>query len=287
MKNSATIWACFVLGMATFATEKIFATEILHPIQAPKTWVSVNGTVELDEDVYSADMELSAEVAFPLFHGRASIFADGAFRFLSYSYEYSTKGYIHNYCNLHVNGFNETYVGAKFMPFGSDWSVAKNFGLNLAWTFPPGEGSQLQRFHRLNVEPFFTYSFSKNLNLGAAIRYNKFLEQDNFSPGDEIGIKASFVWKFLWNTEAQTGWIFDEIVLLQKRIQESQNLHLAKPFRKMDDKYSGLKIRFDVARTFGFAPVPISFGLNYEIHQGTLFGFETGHRIGMFAKAEF
>ena len=95
-----------------FASVASFATESLHPIAAPTTSLGVQGTVELDEDVYSGDLEVSAEYAV---HPRLSLYVDGAFRFLSYSYEYSTEGYIHNYCNLHVNGFNETYVGAKGM----------------------------------------------------------------------------------------------------------------------------------------------------------------------------
>lgn len=260
------------------------ATEVLHPITAPGTWVAIDGAAELDEDIYSADMTLSAEFALPMLNGTASIYADGSFRFLSYSYEYSTEGYIHNYCNLHVNGFNETYVGTKFMPFVNSSSL-KGFGLNLNWRFPPGEGSQLNRFHRLNIEPFFIYNFSKKLHLGSAILYNTFLEQDNFAPGDEIGLKASLTWKFGWNQTTETGWIFNEILLYKARIQESQNKHLSKPYRKMDDKYQGMKMRFDLARVFGFAPVPVSFGLNYEIHHGTLFGFETGHRVGIFAKA--
>ena len=73
------------------------ATENLHPITPPTTSFATQGTVELDEDVYSGDMEISAEYAI---HPRLSLYADGAFRFLSYSYEYSTEGYIHNYCNL-------------------------------------------------------------------------------------------------------------------------------------------------------------------------------------------
>ena len=103
-------FGCFLL----FACVACFATESLHPIAAPKTQVGVQGTVELDEDVYSGDLEVSAEYAV---HPRFSLYIDGAFRFLSYSYEFSTSGYIHNYCNLHVNGFNETYVGAKGLIF--------------------------------------------------------------------------------------------------------------------------------------------------------------------------
>ena len=200
--------------MISFVT--CFATEPLHPISLPTSSLSIQGSVELDEDVYSGDMEVSAEYAF---HPRLSLYVDGAFRFLSYSYEYSTEGYIHNYCNLHVNGFNETYVGAKGM-------ILPYLGLNVGWQFPPGEGSQKNRFHRLNVEPFGLLQFSRQLTLGTAIRYNTFLEDKNFKPGDEIGIKASFVWKPGWNDSLKTGWEFSEIFLYQARIEESENRNL-------------------------------------------------------------
>ena len=247
------------------------ATEPLHPISLPTSSLSIQGTVELDEDVYSGDMEVSAEYAF---HPRLSLYADGAFRFLSYSYEYSTEGYIHNYCNLHVNGFNETYVGAKGM-------ILPYLGLNVGWQFPPGEGSQKNRFHRLNVEPFGLLQFSRQLTLGTAIRYNTFLEDKNFKPGDEIGIKASFVWKPGWNDALKTGWEFSEIFLYQARIEESENRNLDSRYRGMKDKYQGIKMKFEAMRYFNIAGFSTGFGLNYEIHDGTLFGFETGHRVGI------
>lgn len=248
-----------------------FATESLHPIVAPATSFGVQGTVELDEDIYSGDLEVSAEYAvLP----RLSFYVDGAFRFLSYSYEFSTEGYIHNYCNLHVNGFNETYVGAKGL-------ILPYLGLNLSWQFPPGEGSQKNRFHRLNVEPFSLLQVSKNLTVGTAIRYNTFLEDKNFKPGDEIGFRASLVWKPSWNDSLKTGWEISEVFLYQARIEESENRNLDKRYRGMKDKYRGMKMKFDAMRYFNIANFSTGFGLNYEIHEGTLFGFETGHRIGI------
>ena len=255
--------------MISFVT--CFATEPLHPISLPTSSLSIQGTVELDEDVYSGDMEVSAEYAF---HPRLSLYVDGAFRFLSYSYEYSTEGYIHNYCNLHVNGFNETYVGAKGM-------ILPYLGLNVGWQFPPGEGSPKNRFYRLNVEPFGLLQFSRQLTLGTAIRYNMFLEEKNFKPGDEIGIKASFVWKPGWNDSLKTGWEFSEVFLYQARIEESENRNLDSRYRGMKDKYQGIKMKFEAIRYFNIAGFSTGFGLNYEIHDGTLFGFETGHRVGI------
>ena len=254
-----------------FAFVASHATESLHPIAAPSTNFGVQGTIELDEDVYSGDMEVSAEYA-P--HPRVSLYVDGAFRFLSYSYEYSTSGYIHNYCNLHVNGFNETYAGIKLL-------MLPYLGMNLGWSFPPGEGSQINRFHRFNLEPFAVLHVSKRLLVGTALRYNTFLEDKNYKPGNELGFKASFVWQPGWNDSLNTGWEFSEIFLYQARIEESENRNLNKRYRGMKDKYSGMKMKFDATRYFSIFKIPVGFGLNYEIHEGTLFGFETGHRIGI------
>ena len=255
----------FLFAMATHATEN------LHPIMPPATSLSVQGDFELDEDVYSADMDVSAEYAIL---PQLSLYIDGTFRFLSYSYEYSTEGYIHNYCNLHVNGFNETYVGAK-------WLALPYLGLNAGWRFPPGEGSQKNRFHRLNIEPFSLFQFSKDLSFGTALRYNTFLEDKNYKPGDEIGFKASLAWKLGWNDSLNTGWQLSEVFLYQARIEESENRNLAGTYRAMKDKYRGMKMKFDAIRFIRIFGLPIGFGLNYEIHKGTLFGFETGHRLGI------
>ena len=248
------------------------ATEVLHPITPPTTHAIAEGTFELDEDVYSFDTRFSIELA-PT--ERFSLYADVSYRFMEYSYEYSTKGYVHNYCNLHTNGFNETYVGFRSIIF-------RHIGLDWGWRFPPGEGSRLQRFHRLNIEPFVYLPFSKSLLLGTSLRYNRFLEDKNYKPGDEIGIKASFVWKLRWDEEKGTGWKISETALFQTRFHDSKNLNLEEEYSSMDDRYSGFKFRFDVSRSFSLFKVPIGIGLDYEIHKGTLFGFETGHRIGAY-----
>lgn len=266
------VFGCVLL----FTAVACFATESLHPIATPATIFGVQGTVELDDDIYSGDMEVSAEYAV---HPRLSLYVDGAFRFLSYSYEYSTEGYIHNYCNLHVNGFNETYVGAKGL-------ILPYLGLNLGWQIPPGEGSQKNRFHRLNIEPFSLLQISKNLTVGTAIRYNTFLEDKKYKPGDEIGFKASLVWKPGWNDSLNTGWELSETFLYQARIEESENRNLDKPYRGMKDTYRGMKMKLEAMRYFKIVSIPIGFGLNYEIHEGTLYGFETGHRIGIKAKIQ-
>ncbi len=250
------------------------ATETLHPVLPPSTNANIEETEELDDDIYSFDSRISVEIA-PT--ERFSLYADVSYRFMSYSYEYSTEGYVHNYCNLHVNGFNETYIGIRSIVF-------KHLGIDLSWRFPPGEGSQLQRFHRMNIEPFTYLQFSKSLILGTSIRYNRFLDDKNYKPGDEIGIKASFVWKFKWNEESNTGWMFSETALFQARFSDSRNLNLEEPYRDMNDTYKGFKFKFDISRSFSILGIPLGFGIDYEIHKGTLFGFETGHRIGAYIK---
>jgi len=249
----------------------LWATEFLHPVHAPASAIHEETSFELNEDIYSLDEIVSIEYA-PW--DIISFYADGSFRFLSYSYEFSTEGYIHNYCNMHVNGFNETYAGLRTM-------VWHNTGLDISWRFPPGEGSQINRFHRLNVEPFTLYHFSRNLVLGTSFRYNTFLEDSHYKPGDEVGIKASFVWKFWINKEKSSSWQLSEVFLYQERIEESENRNLVKPYSHMKDMYRGMKINFNLVRYFNIFSLPVGLGMNYEIHKGTLFGFETGHKIGI------
>lgn len=252
------------------------ATEGLVPLHFPTTALSLEEAEELDDDVYSNDLTVSAEYALTDWF---SFYGSSSFRFASYSYEYSTEGYIHNYCNLHVNGFNESYLGVRTLFY-------RNFGLDAGWRFPPGEGSQKDRFHRLNAEPFVLFPATRHLLLGTSLRYNKFLEDKNFEPGDEIGFKTSLLWKFWWSDSEQTGWKFSEVLLYQARFQESENHNLAKNCRKMDDKYKGMKIAFALARDFRLFGAPLELGINYTINKGTLFGFETGHRVGIYLGSE-
>ena len=263
--------AYLLLALAGLCLSKVYATEGLVPLHFPTTALSLEEAEELDDDVYSNDLTVSAEYALTDWF---SFYGSSSFRFASYSYEYSTEGYIHNYCNLHVNGFNESYLGVRTLFY-------RNFGLDAGWRFPPGEGSQKDRFHRLNAEPFVLFPATRHLLLGTALRYNKFLEDKNFEPGDEIGFKTSLLWKFWWSDSEQTGWKFSEVLLYQARFQESENHNLAKNCRKMDDKYKGMKIAFALARDFRLFGTPLELGINYTINKGTLFGFETGHRVGV------
>ena len=264
-----------VLVLLCFCLQSAGGSELIYPVATPHSRLEYVFAAELDDDLYSGDLVLSGEYA-PC--DCFSVYLDGSYRLLSYSYEYSSKGYVHNYAKLHVNGLNETYLGVKMMAF-------RNFGVNAGWRFPPREGSQKERFHRLNVEPFVVLDLSRNLELGASFRYDTFLERKLYKPGDELGLRASIVWKPLMEPGEVSGWTFSETVLFQTRIQESENRGLDKPYRQMDDIYQGFKMKFTAMRFLDFLKVPFGVGLNYELQRGTLFGFETGHRIGIVLRA--
>lgn len=264
------IWANLVFLLA-MGVQMSFATETLRPVSVPRSFIGYGFAAELDDDIYSGDLSLSAQYAPCDCFG---IYADVSYRLLSYSYEFSSEGYIHNYAKLHVSGLNETYLGFKMM-------ANDHFGMDMNWRLPPREGSQKNRFHRLNVEPFGTFSITKRLDAGVSLRYNTFLEKQNYKPGDEVGVKASILWcPFDVPGEAPL-WNFAGTALFQMRIEESENRNMEKAYRKMDDIYQGFKMKFSAMRYFDFMKVPFGVGIDYEIHQGTLFGFETGHRIGV------
>jgi len=135
---------------------------------------------ELLDDVYSADLNFSGEYA-PC--NRFGVYGDFSYRLISYEFDTMLHDQRHEALNLHVNGFNESYLGMKFMPYSF-------FGVDVNWRLPSGEGSLKNRCRRLGIEPFGIYDFSRGLLLGAAASYYTFLEDDNFQPGDEIGLKA-------------------------------------------------------------------------------------------------
>lgn len=253
-----------------------FATEALKPVASPETSILIGGTAELRDDTYSADMDMSLEAA-PC--RCLSFYADFSFRFLSYYWDTQWSDQSHDPLNLHVNGFNESYFGVKIFPI-------KYFGLALNWLALPGEGSQVNRFMRLGVEPMAVYPFSKNMNLGLSAGYYSFVERKNFQPGDELGVKASFTWKFLWREYARTGWRMDYVFLYRTRVEDNENLNMQKPFRKMDEVYDGFRMHAGISRYFSWFPFPFALGAAYEINRGYLFGFETGHRVELFLRSE-
>lgn len=269
-----TLKVVLLLGLASIAT---FARETVSPVRAPESFVLLGALAELRDDVYSGDINVAGEYA-PC--NCFSTYGDFAYRLVSYEWNTMAHDQIHEMVNLRVNGLNESYLGMKLMPFPFA-------GVDVSWRLPPREGSRVNRFHRLGVSPFGLYEFSRNMALGAAAEYFTFLEERDFQPGDELGLKGSISWKLLWDRDDHSGWKFDYVFLYRWRIQESENLSLRKPYRKMDDLYRGYKMRVDAARYFSSFGNSLGIALFYEMNRGHLFGMETGHTLGLYAKFLF
>lgn len=253
-----------------FSFNLSFARETISPVGLQKSQVVLGALAELRDDVYSADMNVAGEFA-PC--DCFSVYGNTSFRFVSYEFDTMLHDQIHELQNLHVNGFNETYLGMKFMPYSF-------FGVDVSWRFPPGEGSRVNRFHRLGIEPMGLYDFSRRLKLGVAVAYYTFLESDDFQPGDEMGLKGSMVWSL-------SRWELSHVFVYRWRLQESENLHMEKPYQKMDDLYRGFRMRTDVGRNFAIGKNDLGIFLFYEMNRGNLFGAETGHTMGLYGKFKF
>ena len=266
-------FCCLILSLVAAA----FATEPLKPVLPPENSIALAGVGELRDDVYSADLKWSAEVA-PC--NCLSFYTDMSYRFFSREWQITYHGHLHQKVDLKVNGLNESFVGMKFFPI-------RYFGLNVNWRFKPGDGSKVERFERLGIEPMGIYPFSANMLLGLSGQYYTFIEDRNYQPGDELGAKASFVWNVGWDKVDRSGWRIGYVFLFRWRIQESENRNLEEPYRKMDDLYRGFRMRGEVARYVTWFPFPFGIGLAYEMNRGNLFGFETGHKAELYLRAEF
>ena len=270
-------FAGFLLVLLLLGLVSAFARETVSPVRAPESYALFGGLAELRDDVYSADLNMAGE--FAPCHC-FSVYGDFAYRLVSYEWNTMAHDQIHEMVNLQVNGLNESYLGVKMMPFAF-------FGVDFNWRLPPREGSRVNRFYRLGVSPFGLYEFSRNMTLGAALEYYTFLEKQNFQPGDELGVKGSISWKLLWDRDDYSGWKFDYVFLYRWRIQESENLNMQKPYRKMDDLDRGFRMRVDAARYFAVFKNSLGVALFYEMNRGNLFGMETGHALGLYAKFMF
>ena len=270
-------FAGFLLVLLLFGLVSAYARETVSPVRAPESYALFGGLAELRDDVYSADLNMAGE--FAPCHC-FSVYGDFAYRLVSYEWNTMAHDQIHEMVNLQVNGLNESYLGVKMMPFAF-------FGVDFNWRLPPREGSRVNRFYRLGVSPFGLYEFSRNMTLGAALEYYTFLEKQNFQPGDELGVKGSISWKLLWDRDDYSGWKFDYVFLYRWRIQESENLNMQKPYRKMDDLDRGFRMRVDAARYFAAFKNSLGIALFYEMNRGNLFGMETGHTLGLYAKFMF
>lgn len=253
----------------------LFAADVLRPVSAPRSSVTLGAVAELRDDVYSLDARLSAEVALCK---RLSVFSDISYRFFSYYWETELHDQLHEIVDLRVNGLNESYLGFKFFP-------VELFGVSANFRFAPGDGSRDDRFRRLAVEPMAVYPFSEYLEIGASVGYYAFFEKDRFEPGDEIGGEFSLRWKPFYSLRTHRGLELSYVFLIRRRVEESRNLRMQEAYQKMDDAYSGFRMRVEVA--YAMKSVPLGYGLGYEMNRGTLFGFETGHRVEFFFRHGF
>lgn len=253
------------------------ARESIAPVRAPQSYVRIGSIAELLDDVYSADLNVAGEYA-PC--NCFSVYGDFGYRLVSYQWETHLHDQTHEALNLQVNGLNESYLGVKMVPIPFA-------GVDVGWRFPPREGARVNRFHRFGISPFGLYEFSRNMTLGAAAEYFTFLEEHDFQPGDEVGAKVSISWKLFWSRGDNTGWMFDYVFLYRGRIQESENLGMDKDYRKMDDLHRGFRMRVDAARYFVLLGKPLGTAIFYEMNRGHLFGMETGHALGVYAKWMF
>lgn len=256
-----------------FTSSVAFSAETLSPVKSPSTSVLLGGLGSLRDDVYSADLKLLGEFA-PIKY--VSVYGDFSYRFFSYLFDMTLHKARHSPVNMEVNGFNESYVGLKFFPL-------QYLGIGANWRIPPGDGSQKDKMKRLGIEPMLVYPLSIRLLVGGMFGYYTYFEQKNLQLGDELGGMISFVWKPFLDTGEKNGFQIAYMLLYRSRIQESENLNLDKPYRGLDDCYRGFRLKVDLS--YDFESVPLGMGIFYEMNRGLLFGFETGHQVGLYLRS--
>lgn len=259
MQRNLAIRTLFLL---TFFSVAAFATEILKPVSRPSSEILIGGIADLRDDVYSGDGRFAAEIS-PIKY--FSIFTDVTYRLVSYEFDTMLHDQIHELIDLRVNGLNATTVGTKVFPL-------ENYGLTFAYRFPSRDGDRRERFPRISAELQSVYDFSRRMQFGYALEFLTYGERTNFQPGNEIGSRFSCLWNL-------SNWEFTYAFLFRHRVEQSLNYNLDKPYRKMDDEYSGYRMHMGVGRNIALGTLVLKPGIAYEITRGTLFGFETGHRV--------
>lgn len=267
-----TFLCIFVLVVQAMAREPIL------PVRGPSSYALLGMGAELHNDIYGGDVNLAGEFA-PC--NCASVYVDAGYRLVSYDFDMDGSLEMrHDVLNMDENGFNETYLGVKLMPYPF-------FGVDVSWRFPPGGGSQVNRFHRIGVSPMGIYDVSKHLKLGASLGYYTFLEKQDYLPGDELDLKGSLIWNLMWDEKTHSGWEVDHVFLYRWRIQESENHSMKKSCQKMHDRYQGFRMRTDVGYYFAVTGNALGLAGFYEMNRGSLFGRETGHAVGFYSKFRF
>ncbi len=267
-----TFLCIFVLvAMAT-------AREPILPVRGPSSYALLGIDAEIRNDIYGGEIGFAGEFA-PC--NCASVYIDAGYRLVSYDFDMDGSLEMrHDVLDMDENGFNETYLGVKLMPYPF-------FGVDVSWRFPPGGGSQVHKFHRFGISPMGIYDISKRLKLGASLGYYTFMEKQNYLPGDELDVKGSLVWNFFWDANQHRGWELSHVFLYRWRLQESENHGLKKPYQKMHDLHQGFRMRSDVGYYFAIAGNALGVSGFYEMNRGSLFGGETGHTIGLYSKFRF
>lgn len=244
-------------------------------MEIPSTSVLLGGLGSLRNDVYSVDMKLLGEIA-PVKY--VSVYGDFSYRFFSYLFDMTFHKARHSPVNMDVNGFNESYIGLKIFPL-------QYLGIGANWKIPPGEGSRKDRMKRLGIEPMVAYSLNTRLLVGGMLGYYTYFEQENLQLGDELGGEFSFIWKPFLEAHEKKGFQIAYVFLFRSRIEESQNMNMDKPYRGQNDYYKGFRLKLDMA--YDFETIPLGIGAFYEMNRGLLFGFETGHQVGLYLRSNF
>lgn len=265
MKFVCNAGAFFLLSVVSL----VRGMEPVSPVESPHREIALGAAASLNDDVYSGDVNLSGEFSI---NPGLSVWGATSYRFISYQYELMLHDQLHEYVNLQVSGLNATYLGFKYFPLDF-------LGFSSYWRFRSRDGDGKEHFNQIGASLMGLYPFSPRLSLGASLDALSYFERIHYQPGKELGGRLSFVWR-------PAKWEISEVLLYRHRMNESLNMNMDEPYRKMDDEYSGIKARMAISRSL-CETFPFSIGIAYEMSKGTLFGFETGHLVEISVKKRF
>lgn len=263
-RASLNFWLATFLAV-TFVSAN--AAEFLRPVSLPQNEIRLGAIADLQDDIYSADGHLFAELAL---RNRVGIFLDGSYRFVSCEFNTKLHQQIHEIMFRDVNGLNSSLIGLEIFPF-------IHYGFAFAYTIPATNGETQERFPQMLFDLQAVFPFSRRMSFGYAFEYLTYQERTNYQPGDELGAKASLEWNL-------GGLYFSYVFLYRHRIEQSLNYNLAKPYQKMKDAYQGIRMLAELSWPHRLKLVTVDPGVSYQITKGTLFGFETGHRMEFFLR---
>ncbi len=258
------IRSLILIFCASFS-DTIFAYEFVQPIRFPENKVILSGSGELRDDVYSSDIRMVGEWA-PI--AAFSFFSDLSWRLFSYEMQLKSNGEIlHSKTDLQMNGLNASVFGVKIKPF-------RFWGMTLTYKTPAGDGDKSEKHSRYGLEFFYLRPLWKSIFwIGWAGESFWFAERKNYKPGAELGSK--FLLKILIQ-----NWELENVFSFRRRIINSENKTLEKPYQNMHDSYAWFRYRTEGFRNFQISEkLNLGIGLAYEFSYGMLYANETGHRI--------